>query len=66
MLIRSCGWLGAIALVIAPPFIDSDVGKIISIIGLALLTIQAIDKRLYNLVFLNLAASMGYAYALYI
>ena len=59
MLIRSCGWLGAVALVIAPPFIDSDAGKIISIIGLALLTIQAIDKRLYNLVFLNLAASLG-------
>jgi len=52
--------------VIAPPFIDTDAGKIISIIGLALLTIQAIDKRLYNLVFLNLAASLGYAYALYI
>ena len=66
MLIRSCGGLGAIALVIAPPFIDSDIGKIISIIGLALLTLQAIDKRLYNLVFLNLAASLGYAYALYI
>ena len=66
MLIRSCGWVGAVALVIAPPFIDSDAGKIISIIGLSLLTIQAIDKRLYNLVFLNLAASIGYAYALYI
>ena len=66
MLIKICGWLGAVALVIAPPFIDSDAGKIISIIGLGLLTIQAIDKRLYNLIFLNLAASMGYFYALYI
>ena len=66
MLIRSCGWLGAVALVTAPPFIDTDAGKIVSIIGLALLTVQAIDSRLYNLVFLNLAASMGYFYALYI
>ena len=33
MLIRSFGWLGAVALVIAPPFIDTDAGKIISIIA---------------------------------
>ena len=66
MLIRSIGWLGAVALVIAPPFIDTDAGKIISIIWLAFLNIQAIDSRLYNLVFLNYAASMGHAYALYI
>ena len=66
MLIRSFGWLGAVALVIAPPFIDTDAGKIISIIGLALLTIQAIDKSCYNLVLLNILGIGGYAYALYI
>tara|TARA_B100000427_G_scaffold118769_1_gene98987 strand:+ start:242 stop:445 length:204 start_codon:yes stop_codon:yes gene_type:complete len=59
------GWIGALMMVIAPPFIDTDLGKALSIIGLSLLTFQAIDKRLYNLVLLNTAASMGYLYALY-
>jgi len=59
------GWIGALMMVIAPPFIDTDLGKALSIIGLSLLTFQAIDKRLYNLVLLNTAASMGYLYAIY-
>ena len=59
------GWIGALMMVLAPPFIDTDLGKALSIIGLSLLTFQAIDKRLYNLVLLNTAASMGYLYALY-
>tara|TARA_B100000214_G_scaffold197248_1_gene142762 strand:- start:6 stop:209 length:204 start_codon:yes stop_codon:yes gene_type:complete len=59
------GWIGALMMVIAPPFIDTDLGKALSILGLSLLTFQAIDKRLYNLVLLNTAASMGYLYALY-
>tara|TARA_Y100001956_G_scaffold8909_1_gene7603 strand:- start:540 stop:743 length:204 start_codon:yes stop_codon:yes gene_type:complete len=59
------GWIGALMMVLAPPFIDTDLGKALSILGLSLLTFQAIDKRLYNLVLLNTAASMGYLYALY-
>jgi len=52
--IEILSWLGVIILMIAP-FYDSL--KILSghmIIGLALLTIQAIDNNLFNLVILNI------------
>lgn len=60
-----CGFLGAAVMVAAPFFIDTDAGKIAAIIGLSLLTVQSIENRLYNLIFLNIASIMGYLYALY-
>ena len=59
------GWCGAGAMSLAPFAIDTDAGKLAAIAGLLLLTVQALDIRAYNLVFLNLAGIIGYSYALY-
>lgn len=65
MLSPIIGWCGAGAMALAPFAIDTDAGKLAAIAGLALLTIQAVDIRAWNLVFLNLAGIVGYTYALY-
>ena len=59
------GWCGAGAMALAPFAIDTDAGKMAAIAGLVLLTVQALDIRAYNLVFLNLSGIIGYSYALY-
>ncbi len=59
------GWCGAGAMALAPFAIDTDAGKLAAIGGLVLLTVQALDIKAYNLVFLNLAGIIGYSYALY-
>jgi len=65
MLSPIIGWCGAGAMALAPFAIDTDAGKLAAIAGLALLTLQAIDGKLWNLVFLNIAGIIGYSYALY-
>ena len=60
------GWLGAGCMALAPFAIDTDAGKLAAIGGLTLLTLQAIDGKLWNLVFLNIAGIIGYTYALYV
>ena len=65
MLSPIIGWCGAGAMALAPFAIDTDAGKLAAIAGLALLTVQAVDIRAWNLVFLNLAGIIGYTYALY-
>ena len=60
------GRCGAGAMALAPFAIDTDAGKLAAIAGLVLLTVQALDIRAWNLVFLNLAGIIGYTYALYI
>lgn len=65
MYARLTGWLGALCMALAPFAIDTDAGKLAAIGGLTLLTLQAIDARLWNLVFLNIAGILGYSYALY-
>ena len=59
------GWCGAGAMALAPFAIDTDAGKLAAGGGLVLLTVQALDIRAWNLVFLNLAGIVGYTYALY-
>tara|TARA_R100000353_G_scaffold150592_2_gene108972 strand:- start:1557 stop:1754 length:198 start_codon:yes stop_codon:yes gene_type:complete len=63
-MIAAAAWVGAICMALAPFAIDTDAGKVAAIIGLALLTVQALDIRAFNLVFLNLAGIIGYCYAL--
>ena len=58
------GWCGAGAMALAPFAIDTDAGKLAAIGGLTLLTLQALDIRAWNLVFLNIAGIIGYTYAL--
>jgi len=58
-------WLGAAALCCAPFIIDTTEGKALAIVGLGLLTLQAIRKECYNLVFLNIIGIGGYFYAIH-
>ena len=64
-MIAIIGWLGALCMAGAPFIIDTDAGKIIAIAGLIMLTWQAADGKLWNLVCLNIAGIIGYSYALY-
>ena len=59
-----CGWIGAAALSAAPFIIDRPYGRVLAIIGLSLLTVQALDHSLYNLVALNTIGSIGYFWSL--
>jgi hypothetical protein len=59
-------WIGTACLALAPFLINYTLGKILAITGLALLTVQAYNAKLYNLVLLNSIGIIGYCYALYI
>jgi hypothetical protein len=59
------GWVGAAAMTAAPFLIDSDPGKSLAIIGLALLSIQALKFRAWNLIILNFAGIIGYSYSIW-
>ena len=59
-------WVGTVCMAIAPFLIDYDIGKLLAISGLGLLTVQAYSCKLYNLIILNLIGIIGYTYAIYI
>ena len=56
----SLNWIGAGALALAPFIIEYQGGQVLAIIGLTLLTRQAIANRLWNLVMLNSIGIIGY------
>ena len=62
--IKIVGYAGMAGMIIAPPIIDTVLGKGIAITGLLLLTIQTIDLKAINLTALNVAGILGYSYAL--
>ena len=64
-MIGFCAWVGAACMVAAPFIIDTDEGKLLAIAGLALLTVQAVATKSYNLIMLNVLGIGGYLYALY-
>ena len=64
-MIGFCAWVGAACMVAAPFIIDTDAGKLLAITGLALLTVQAVATKSYNLIMLNVLGIGGYFYALY-
>jgi len=57
--------MGAFCMASAPFVIDTVEGKLMAILGLALLMLQAIDSKLWNLVLLNSFGIVGYFYAIY-
>jgi len=59
-------WVGTVCMALAPFMIDYSIGKLLAIMGLALLTVQATHAKLYNLMLLNTIGIIGYFYALYI
>ncbi len=54
------GWVGALALALAPYHMPGVRGYWLACIGLALLTVQATRLRAWNLVGLNLVSIVGY------
>ena len=64
-MIAVIGWIGALCMAGAPFIIDTTEGKALAIVGLGLLTLQAIRKECYNLVFLNIIGIGGYFYAIH-
>ena len=65
ILIDRLGWMGAFCMASAPFVIDTVEGKLMAILGLALLMLQAIASKLWNLVLLNSFGIVGYFYAIY-
>jgi hypothetical protein len=53
-------WIGATALCVAPFYITTLEGQALAILGLALLTRQAIANKTWNLVTLNIIGIFGY------
>tara|TARA_B100000586_G_scaffold165737_1_gene120802 strand:- start:673 stop:873 length:201 start_codon:yes stop_codon:yes gene_type:complete len=60
MFVIALNWIGAGALALAPFIIEYQGGQVLAIIGLTLLTRQAIANRLWNLVTLNIIGIIGY------
>jgi len=58
------GWIGAAALAAAPFLIDTPAGKTLAIVGLCLLSIQAIRAKMWNMVAANAVSITGFMYAL--
>ena len=54
------GWVGALALALAPYHMPGVRGYWLACVGLALLTVQATRLRAWNLVGLNLVSIVGY------
>ena len=50
---------------IGPYFVQTPYGKIISMLGLALLTIQTQRTKAYNITLINIVAFIGWSYSLY-
>jgi hypothetical protein len=59
-LAKALNWTGAAALVAAPFLIDAGIGKALAIIGLALITRQALEVKAYNLAIANGLGIAGY------
>ena len=65
MIAKAIEWFGVALLCAAPFLIDSSTGKIMAMVGLGLLCLQAYRLRAYNLLVLNTVGIIGYCYALY-
>ena len=61
-MILALAWIGTGLLCAAPFFIDTLEGKAAMICGLSLLSIQAIERKLWNLLTLNSIGVIGYVY----
>jgi len=58
-------YIGTASLMIGPFFVNFLLGKILSAVGLALLTIQTQRTKSYNLSLLNLVGICGYLYSIF-
>lgn len=58
-------YIGTACMMIGPFFVNYFIGKALSIIGLALLTIQTQKTKSYNLSLLNAVGICGYLYSIF-
>lgn len=58
-------FIGTACMMIGPFFINFLTGKILSVIGLALLTVQTQKTKSYNLSLLNAVGICGYLYSIF-
>jgi hypothetical protein len=63
-MVALAGWIGAGLLCLAPFLINYTIGKILAIVGLALLTTQAVKQKMHNLIVLNVVGIIGYIWSL--
>ena len=60
-MIELLAWGGAMILIVAPFFNDIRLTCFHMIFGLSILTLQAVDEQLWNLVLLNLCGISGWS-----
>ena len=58
-------FIGTGCMMIGPYFINYTIGKVLSVIGLSLLTIQTQKTKSYNLSILNVVGIFGYLYSIF-
>jgi len=58
-------FIGTGCMMVVPFFINFLLGKILSVIGLSLLTIQTQKTKSYNLSLLNVVGICGYLYSIF-
>jgi len=66
MIANVLAWIGTALMGAAPFLIDTPTGKVMAILGLLLLCLQAYEKKCYNLIILNLIGIFGYASHFYL
>jgi len=58
-------YIGTACMMIGPFFVNYFIGKALSVIGLALLTVQTQKTKSYNLSLLNAVGICGYLYSIF-
>ena len=58
------GWTGAIIMVAASFNMATQIGPMLAVAGLGLLTIQSVKNSTHNLTALNIASILGFLYSL--
>jgi len=63
-MIALAGWAGAIVMVAASFNMATQLGPMLAVTGLGLLTIQSVNNRTHNLTALNICSILGFLYSL--
>ena len=63
-MIELIGWIGAVTMVGASFKMSEPLGLKMAIVGLSLLSIQAYDNAIYNLLVLNICSIIGFTNSL--
>ena len=59
------GWTGAIIMVAASFNMATQIGPMLAVAGLGLLTIQSVTNRTHNLTALNICSILGFLYSIF-